>query len=128
MISTSPKSLTCEVGLEIRGQANAKASKPANGNNWTGISHIMRASYRSMADKLTEELIAEGMARAEKVACRPDDHRCYPLPNRLEDAQASCTPTSRCRIGWIVTDSGRESWDVWLDVHTWEGRLRRRVD
>jgi hypothetical protein len=81
-----------------------------------------------MADKLTEDMIAEGMARAEKVAGRPDDHRCYAFANRREDAQASCTPKGRCRIGWIVANTGRDSWDVWLDVHTSEGRLRRRTD
>ena len=26
----------------------------------------------------------------------------------------------------IVANTGRDSWDVWLDVHTGEGRLRRR--
>jgi hypothetical protein len=35
-----------------------------------------------MADKVTQELIEEGMARAEKVACRPGDDRCYPFPIR----------------------------------------------
>jgi hypothetical protein len=66
------------------------------------------------------------MARAERVACRPADTRCYPFPNPLDVARASCTPKGRCRIGWIVANSGRDSWDVWLDLHTGEGRLRRR--
>jgi hypothetical protein len=78
--------------------------------------------------ELTEERIAEAMARAEKVACRPGDDRCYPFPDRLVDARASCTPKGRCKVGWIVANSGRDSWDVWLDRHTGEGRLRRRVD
>jgi hypothetical protein len=30
--------------------------------------------------------------------------------------------------GWIVANGGRDSWDVWLDLYTGEGRLRRRVD
>jgi hypothetical protein len=81
-----------------------------------------------MTDALTDELIAEGIARAEKVACRPTDDRCYPLPYGLNEARASCTPKGRCKIGWIVAKSGRESWDVWLDVHTGEGRLRRQRD
>jgi hypothetical protein len=80
-----------------------------------------------MADRLTDEMIEEGMARAEKVACGLGDHRCYPFPNRLEDAQASCTPKGRCGIGWIVANTGRDSWDVWLDGHTGEGRLRRKT-
>jgi hypothetical protein len=78
--------------------------------------------------ELTEERIAEAMARAEKVACRPGDDRCYPLPYGLEEARASCTPKGRCKVGWIVANAGRDSWDVWLDVHTGEGRLRRRTD
>ena len=81
-----------------------------------------------MSDKVTQEMIAEGMARAEQVACRPGDDRCYAFPNRLEDAQASCTPKGRCRLGWIVANSGRDSWDIWFDVHTDQGRLQRRRD
>ncbi len=61
---------------------------------------------------------AKEMARAEKVACRPGDDRCYRFPDRLVDAAASCTPKGRCRVGWIVANSGRDSWDVWLDVYT----------
>jgi hypothetical protein len=45
-----------------------------------------------MANHVTQELFEEGMAHAEKVACSPDDDHCYPLPDRLEDGQASCTP------------------------------------
>jgi hypothetical protein len=37
-----------------------------------------------MVDALTDEVIAEAMARAEKVACRPGDDRCYAFVNRLE--------------------------------------------
>jgi len=81
-----------------------------------------------MAGTLTQEMIEEGMARAEKVACRPGDDRCYAFPNRLEDAQASWTPKGRCRIGWIVANYGRDSWDVWLDLHTGKERLRRQRD
>ena len=29
---------------------------------------------------------------------------------------------------WIVSNSGRDSWDVWFDVHIGEGRLRRWRD
>jgi hypothetical protein len=24
----------------------------------------------------------------------------------------------RCKVGWVVRKSGRESWDVWLEVAT----------
>jgi hypothetical protein len=81
-----------------------------------------------MTPELTEDMIAAAMARAEKVACRPGDHRCYPLPSDVTSAHQTCTPKGRCRVGWIVANSGRDSWDVWLDLHTGEGRLRRRVE
>ena len=41
--------------------------------------------------ELSQQMIDEGMARAEKVACRPDDDRCYPFPDPLALARASCT-------------------------------------
>jgi hypothetical protein len=28
----------------------------------------------------------------------------------------------------LVANAGRDSWDVWLDLHTGEGRLRRQPD
>jgi hypothetical protein len=81
-----------------------------------------------MPDKVTQEMIEEGMARAQKVACAPGNDRCYPFPDRIADVRASCTPKGCCRLGWILANAGRDSWDVWLDVHTGEGRLRRWVD
>jgi hypothetical protein len=123
MISTSTKSLTCDIGLEIRGQANAKASKPANDRNWIGISHVIQPSNADMADKLTQEIIDEGMARAEKGACRPDDDCCDALPDDVTSAHQTCTPKGRCKIGRIVVNSSRDTWHVWLDLHTGEGRL-----
>jgi hypothetical protein len=44
-----------------------------------------------MTPELTEERITEAMARAEKVACRPGDGRCYAFPDRLSDARETCT-------------------------------------
>jgi hypothetical protein len=76
--------------------------------------------------ELTQEMIAEAIVRSEKVACRPDDDRCYPFPDPVHDARETCTPKGRCPIGTIAAESGRKSWDVWLDVHSGEGRLRRR--
>jgi hypothetical protein len=81
-----------------------------------------------MTPELTEERIAEAMARAEKVACDPFRARCFAFPDPLKDARASCTPKGRCKIGWIVAEGGRTSYDVWLDLHTGEGRLRRQRD
>ena len=77
--------------------------------------------------ELTQDMIEDGMARAEKVACPPGDDRCYAFPDPLVAARQSCTPKGRCQIGWIVANGGRDSWDVWLDIHTGEGRLRRRT-
>jgi hypothetical protein len=72
---------------------------------------------------LTEEVIIGAIARAEKVACRPGDDRCAALPDEVERARQTCTPEGRCKMGWIVANAGRDSWDVWLDHHTGEGRL-----
>jgi hypothetical protein len=81
-----------------------------------------------MTHELTEERITEAMARAEKVACRPGDGRCYALPYSAVEARKTCTPRRRCKIGWVVANAGRDAWDVWLDLETGEGRLRRQRD
>jgi hypothetical protein len=77
---------------------------------------------------LTEDLIAEAMARAEKVACTPGDHRCLPLPFDVTSAHQTCTPKGRCTIGGtrrvIVADAGRKAWDVWLDMQRPAGTRR----
>ena len=78
--------------------------------------------------ELTQAMIAEGMARAEKVACDPFRARCFAFPDPIDEARNSCTPKGRCKIGWIVAEGGRTSYDIWLDVHTGKGRLRRRKD
>jgi hypothetical protein len=79
-----------------------------------------------MSRELTEEQIAAAMARAEKVACAPGDQRCLPLPYDVDSARATCTSKGRCKVGWIVADTGRRAWDVWRDRHTGEGRVRRQ--
>jgi hypothetical protein len=76
--------------------------------------------------KLTQAMIDDGMARAERAACTPGDGRCYVFPDPLDEARQTCTPKGRCLSGWIVANGGRDSWDVWLDVHSGQGRLRRR--
>ena len=43
-------------------------------------------------------------------------------------AWLECPPKGRCKIGWIIAEGGRTSYDVWLDLHTGEGRLRRQAD
>ena len=58
-----------------------------------GVARVASRAHADagMADKLTQEMIAEGMARAERVACRPADERCLPLPYDVESARASCS-------------------------------------
>jgi hypothetical protein len=79
------------------------------------------------APELTEELITTAMAKADQRVCAGNS-RCYPFPDRLEDARASCTPKGRCKVGWIIRDSGRESWDVWLEVSTGLVKLIARAN
>ena len=82
--------------------------------------------------ELTEERIAEAMARAAKVACGSGNQRCFALPDPVDEVRKTCTPKGRCMIGGtrrvIVAEGGRTSYDVWLDVHAGEGRLRHRTD
>ncbi len=67
--------------------------------------------------ELTEELITTAMAKADARVC-VGSNRCYAFPERLQDARETCTPKGRCKVGWIVSRGGRESWDVWLEVST----------
>lgn len=76
---------------------------------------------------LTEELIADVMARAERVACTGDPS-CVAFPDSLEDVRQSIDRKGRCIAGWITSTRGRIAWDVLLDLNTGEGRLRRRPD
>ena len=54
------------------------------------------------------------------------------MPDSVEGVCVSCTPEGRCLIGGthrgIVAEGGRTRYDVWLDLHTDEGRVRRRVE
>jgi len=68
--------------------------------------------------ELTEAMIAAAMAKADARVCVPGDQPCYPFPYDLAGAQATCTAKGRCKVGWVVRASGRESWDVWLEVGT----------
>jgi hypothetical protein len=52
-----------------------------------------------MADvELTEEMITAAMAKADRHVCVGSD-RSFALPDRLQDARASCTPKGRCEVG-----------------------------
>jgi hypothetical protein len=52
-----------------------------------------------MSPELTEERIAEAMARAEKVACRLGDDRCWLFPYDVAGALTTRTPKGRCNVG-----------------------------
>jgi L-asparaginase II len=80
------------------------------------------------APELTEELIAAAMAKADARVCVPGDRRCYAFPYDLAGAQATCTTKGRCKVGWVVRKSGRESWDVWLEVRTGLVKLIAQAD
>ena len=67
--------------------------------------------------ELTEAMIARPMAKAVARVC-VGNARCYAFPDRLEDARETCTPKGRCKVGWVVSKGGRESFDVWLEVST----------
>ena len=76
---------------------------------------------------LTEEMITarDGQGRGTGLV-GPD--RCFALPHRLEDARETCTPKGRCKVGWIVSRGGRESFDVWLEVSTGLVKLVAQVN
>ena len=67
--------------------------------------------------ELTEAMIAAAMAKAEARTCTGAD-RCSALPSDVATARARCTPQGRCRVGLIVSQGGRASFDVWLEVST----------
>jgi hypothetical protein len=54
--------------------------------------------------------------------------RCNRFPHRLEEARETCTPRGRCKVGWIVSRGGRESWHVWLEVRTGLVKLVARAN
>jgi hypothetical protein len=66
--------------------------------------------------ELTAEMIAEAMARAEKVACSPGNRRCFALPGPVVEARKICTPKGRCLIGGTLShddpEGGRTRWDA----------------
>ena len=77
------------------------------------------------SDSLIGSITAEALTCAEKIACTPVDPRCYIFLDPPHEAQGTCA-TEGCRlIGWIMARSGRDRWDVWLDVNTGEGPLSK---
>ena len=79
------------------------------------------------ATELTEERITAAMAKADARVCVGSD-RCFAFPSPLEEARGSCTPKGRCKVGWIVSRGGRQSWNVWLEVSTGLVKLIAQTD
>jgi hypothetical protein len=77
--------------------------------------------------ELTEAMITAVMAKAYARVCGGSD-RCFAFPYPLEAARESCTPKGRCKVGWIVSRGGRESFDVWLEVATGLVKLIRQAE
>ena len=67
--------------------------------------------------ELTEAMIEAAMAKADARVC-VGSRRCFALPDPLYAARESCTAKGRCKVGWIVSQGGRESYNVWLEVST----------
>jgi hypothetical protein len=67
--------------------------------------------------EFTEERIAVAMAEAGARVC-PGYGHCFALPNRIEDVRETCTATGWCKVGWIIGEGGRETWEVWQEVRT----------
>src|SRR5215213_8802956 len=80
-----------------------------------------------MADTAQSGPITAAMAKADAWVCVGSD-RGYPFPHRLEDARETYTQKGRCKVGWIVSRGGRESWDVWLEVSIGLVKLIRQVN
>jgi hypothetical protein len=80
------------------------------------VSTVAASPGLMAAPVLTEAMITAAMAKADARVCAGSD-RCYPFPDRLEDARQTCTPKGRCTVGWVVSKVGGESWDVWLEVN-----------
>lgn len=77
--------------------------------------------------ELTQTLIAETMERTEARHC-PRNERCFVFPHPLEEARARCDAHHRCRVGWMLRDAGRESFEILLDLTTGMARLWRHPD
>jgi hypothetical protein len=109
-MSRDPFLRTLPLSTLMPGQSDPSGPVPASG----------AAPIRTDAGaevELTEELITAAMAKADARVCIGSD-RCFALPDRPQDARQTCTPKGRCKVGWIVSRGGRESWDVWLEVST----------
>jgi hypothetical protein len=113
--------LTAEAILPVARPLPPNASRVVDGTVAASAGAVMTGQ------ELTEAMITAAMAKADARVCAGSD-RCYPFPDRLEDARRSCTPKGRCKIGWIVSRGGRERFDVWLEIATGLVKLIRQAD
>ena len=88
----------CGLPQPRRGEHQGEYAGEANELGWHppryGGIHL-----RMSEPELTQEMIAEDMARGEQVACSPGDARCYPLPDPLTDARQTGLPKGRRTLG-----------------------------
>ena len=77
--------------------------------------------------ELTEAMVAAVMAKADARVCIGNP-RCFALPDPLHAARQTCKAKGRCKVGWIASRGGRESWDVRLEVRTGLVKLIAQTD
>ena len=70
-----------------------------------------------MSLELTEAMIEAAMSKADQRVC-VGNRRCFAFRDPLYAVRESCTPKGRCKVGSLVAQGGRESFDVWLEVST----------
>jgi hypothetical protein len=73
------------------------------------------------APMLTAEMLTAAMTKAYKRVCAGSVLgycRYVAYPDPFGDARETCTPKGRCKVGWIVSKDGSESWNVWVEVST----------
>ncbi len=58
------------------------------------------------------------------VSAIPAASRSRPIACGLPDLHLE----GRCKVGWVVTNVGQGSWDVWLEVSTGVVKLIRRAN
>jgi len=102
-----------EQAVILTAEAFLPIARPLPPNGSIIVVGTVTATARSAMTEpeLTEEMITAAMAKAEARVCVGPD-RCYAFPDRLEDAIQSCTSKGQCKVGWVVSKGGRESWNV----------------
>ena len=108
--------------------ALATPGRQGGGDGGNGLPESGNGSVTEGVPELTEAMIETAMSKAEGRTCVAGDTCCYAFAYGLAAARASCTATGRCKVGWVVRDTGREGWDVWLEVATGSVKLIRQIN